>query len=143
MRFEAHGLIQPECGLVAIDNFQMKGANCKLPGNLFNERHGLLPPAASTVLLAQIELIDKSITAEPFEAVAEADGYVPNRRAVIENDPNAAEIGISQQSEKCHARLFAIVAVAVEGLVSLHEVEKDFAIILEGDAELRFVRHRG
>src|SRR4029077_11901215 len=117
---------------------------CSYPestGSVFQESHGLLTPAAAAILLTQVELVDESISAEPFETVAEAEYRVADRRIAVENEPGTAEVGILQQRDESGTRLLAIVTVAVESVVRLHEVKKQFGVGRFGDMELRTVGH--
>src|ERR1700746_2733458 len=117
---------------------------CSYPestGSVFQESHGLLTPAAAAILLTQVELVDESISAQPFETVAEAEYRVADRRIAVENEPGAAEVGILQQRDESRTGLGTIIAVTVEGVIRLHEVKKQLGVGRFGDTELRTVGH--
>ena len=126
---------------VLLNNFQMQDANSDSPSLIFDKRHRGSSPAATAIVFAEIKLVDEGITAQPLETVAKTEHCICDRRVAVENEPCTAEVGILQQRDESGTRLFAIVTVAVEGVVRLHEVEEQFGVRCFGDAELRAVSH--
>lgn len=109
---------------VPLNNFQMQDADSDSPSLIFDKRHRASSPAAAAILLTQVELVDEGITAQPLETVAKTEHCISDGRIAVENEPRATEAGILQQRDESGTRLLAIVTVAVESVVRLHEVEE-------------------
>ena len=71
-------------------------ADVQRPGSIFHECHGLAAPTATAVIRQQVELVDKSVAAQPLQAVAEGNHDVAHRFRSVENEPGATEVGVTQ-----------------------------------------------
>jgi len=128
MLAESNAFIKLEGSAISFDHSQVQGANPEFSGGVFQKSHCPPPPAAATTCLDEIKFVDEGIAAEPFEAVAETEDCVPDWRVTIENDPAASEVEIFEEWDQSRAGLLAIETVAVEDIVVLHEIEKEFSV---------------
>src|ERR1035441_6161694 len=109
----------------------MQRANPRRPRGFLQKRHRLPTPAAPAILLAQIELVDERIAAQPFEAVANAQHDVSYGRVAIQNQPREAELGIAEQARQSPPSLLAIEPMSVKGVILLHEFQKGIGVRLD------------
>ena len=129
MFMESNRLIEAQRRVVTFHDPEMESPYSKLAGCIFQKSHRLLAPAAATIFLTEVDLIDESIPSEPFEAVPEAQDRITNWRDFIQDEPSTAKGRVSEQRFESGTSLLSIVTIAVQGIKCFHEVEQEFDVV--------------
>ena len=116
MFMESNRLIEAQRRVVTFHDPEMESPYSKLAGCIFQESHRLLAPAAATIFLTEVDLIDESIPSEPFEAVPEAQDRITNWRDSLQDEPSTTKGRVSEQRFESGTSLLSIVTIAVLGV---------------------------
>ena len=136
MLAKSQALVQVQSPLVAVHNLEVKRADTEFDGAILEKGHGFTAPAASAILFAQVELVNEGIAPQPLQAITEAKHDVAYESFAVEDEPGAALVGIPQEPCQSGTGFLAIIAVSVEGVVRLHEIEEEIRVRYMGGAKV-------
>ena len=103
----------------------MNGPDALGAGIVLDEFHGLASPTPAAMSLRQEELVDEGIASEKFQAIAERQHDVADRRLLIVDQPGAAKGRIAQKCQQSRASLWLIEDVSVKRVVLAHELQQE------------------
>src|SRR5882762_11482382 len=102
---------------------------------VLDELQSLASPPAPSMGFTEIELVDKRIAAEIFQAVSEREHDVAHGNFPFADEPGTAERRLAQKRQESDPRFRFIKGVAVIGVVLAHHREQRLGVAFGRDSE--------
>lgn len=139
VKLETHLGVQVARSAVRARHFETEGLEAQRAADAFEEGQDLPTTSPPTMRLKDEQLVQESVPAREFEAVAQRQDRVTNRLATGLDEIDPAEGRVGQKHGERTPRPCSIKGHVIEGVEPLHQVEQEIEIVEIGDAQIEGV----
>ena len=115
------------CDIAALD-FKMQSRNAKLSAPFFDELHGLIANALTSVICVNEEFINEGVAPLKFKTVAERHSHIANCFAFTFNQPEMAQRRIVDELFQSRAGNVLRERIAVNLVKLAHKAQEQFDV---------------